>query len=52
MILKDKLLEKFREALSAVLPIVTLVLILSLSVASIPSGVLLSFLMGTIMLIG
>ena len=52
MILKEKLLEKLKEALAAVLPIVTLVLILSMSVAPIPSGVLLSFLMGTIMLIG
>ena len=51
MILKDKLMEKFREALSAVLPIVTLVLLLSVSVAPIPSGVLLSFLLGTVMLI-
>ena len=52
MILTNKLLEKFREALAAVLPIVTLVLLLSLTVAPIPSGVMLSFLMGTIMLIG
>lgn len=52
MILKTKLVEKMREALTAVLPIVTLVLILSLTVAPIPSGVLLSFLMGTLMLIG
>lgn len=34
------------------LPIVTLVLILSLFVAPIPSGIMLSFFMGTIMLIG
>jgi len=33
MILKDKLLDKFREALAAVLPIVFLVMVLSLSVA-------------------
>ena len=51
MILKDKLLDKFREALAAVLPIVLLVMVLSLSVAPIPSGVMLSFLMGTVMLI-
>lgn len=52
MILKNKLIEKFQEALAAVLPIVTLVLILSLFVAPIPSGIMLSFFMGTIMLIG
>ncbi len=52
MILKNKLLEKFREALAAVLPIVTLVLLLSLTVAPIPSGIMLSFFMGTLMLIG
>ena len=52
MILKNKLIEKFQEALAAVLPIVTLVLILSLFVAPITSGIMLSFFMGTIMLIG
>ena len=51
MILKNKLKEKLREALAAVLPIITLVLILSLSVAPIPSGVLLSFLLGGVMLV-
>ena len=51
MILKNKLLEKLKEALAAVLPIVTLVLVLSLTVAPIPSGVMLSFLMGTLLLI-
>ena len=51
MLLKTKLLEKLRESLSAVLPIVTLVLILSLSIARIPSGVMLSFLLGGVMLI-
>lgn len=51
MILKNKLLEKLREALAAVLPIVTLVLILSMTVAPIPSGVMLSFLLGAVMLI-
>ena len=37
--LKQKLTEKFHEALLAVLPIVTLVLILGLTIAPIPSGV-------------
>ena len=41
MDLRKKLGEKFREALSAVLPIVALVLLLSLTAAPIPSGVLL-----------
>ncbi len=49
--MKAKLAAKFREAVAAVLPIVLLVLILSLTVAPIPSGVMLSFLMGTVMLI-
>ncbi len=46
------MLEKFREALTAVLPIVVLTLILSLTVAPIPSGVMLSFLLGALMLVG
>ena len=49
--LKNKLLEKFREALAAVLPIVTLVMLLSMAVAPIPSGVMLSFLLGAVMLV-
>ena len=52
MILKSKLMEKLREALAAVLPIVTLVLILSMTAAPIPSGVMLSFLLGAVMLVG
>ena len=52
MILKSKLMEKLREALAAVLPIVTLVLILSITAAPIPSGVMLSFLLGAVMLVG
>ena len=51
MILKNKLLDKLSEALAAVLPIVVLVLFLSMTVASIPSGVMLSFLLGASMLI-
>ena len=51
MNLTAKLLDKFREAVAAVLPIVVLVVALSLSVAPIPSGVMLSFLLGTTMLI-
>ncbi len=52
MNLKSKLLEKLREALAAVLPIVVLVLALSMTVAPIPSGVMLSFLLGAVMLVG
>ena len=47
----EKLHEKFREALAAVLPIVGMVLILSLTVARIPSGTMLSFLMGAVLLV-
>ena len=51
MILKSALIGKFRESAAAVLPIVILVLALSLTVAPIPSGVLLSFLLGAVMLV-
>ena len=51
MILKKALMEKFREALAAVLPIVVLVLILSMTAGPIPSGVMLSFLLGAVMLV-
>ncbi len=49
--LKQKLEEKLKESLAAVIPIVTLVLILGMTVAPIPSGVLLSFLLGAVMLV-
>ena len=49
--LRKKLHEKFREALSAVLPIVAMVVLLSLTVAPIPSGTMLSFLMGAALLV-
>lgn len=48
---KNKLLEKAREALSAVLPIVLVVLLLGLTVTPIPSGVMLSFLFGAVLLV-
>ena len=51
MDLRKKLGEKFKEALSAVLPIVALVLLLSLTAAPIPSGILLGFLLGAALLI-
>ena len=43
--------EKFDESLSAVLPIVAIVLILSLTVAPMPAHILLAFLLGSVMLI-
>ena len=49
--LKKKLLEKLQESLAAVVPIVVLVLVLSMTVAPIPSGVMLSFLLGATMLV-
>ena len=51
MILRHRLFEKLKEALAAVLPIVTLVLVLSMTAAPIPSGVMLSFLLGAFLLI-
>ena len=49
MILRNKLQEKLHEAVTAVLPIMILVMLLSLTIAPIPSGVMLSFLMGAVM---
>ena len=46
-----KLREKFDEALAAVLPIVALVLLLSLTVAPIPANILLAFLFGGVLLV-
>ena len=51
MHLKNKLHEKFLEALAAVLPIVLMVVLLSLTVSPIPSGTMLSFLFGSSLLI-
>lgn len=51
MQLRHKLVEKFREALTAVLPIVLMVSLLSLTVAPIPSGTMLSFLLGASLLV-
>ena len=48
---KAKLGEKLQEALSAVLPILAIVLTLSLTVVPMPSGVVMGFLMGGFMLI-
>ena len=45
------LMEKLREALAAVLPILAIVLILSVTIAPIPLSVLLCFLAGAVLLI-
>lgn len=48
---QTKLKEKLREALSAVLPIVCIVLLLSFTIAPIPTGILILFLFGAVLLI-
>ena len=45
------MLEKLKEALQAVLPIITIVLLLSFTVAPLPSSILLSFIFGGLLLI-
>lgn len=47
----SKLTEKLEEALKAVLPIIAIVLILCFTIAPIPSGILLLFLFGAILLV-
>lgn len=49
--LSEKLKEKLREALVAVLPIIVIVLILCFSVAPISPSILLCFLIGAVLLI-
>ncbi|MCI8539714.1 MAG: DUF1538 domain-containing protein [Oscillospiraceae bacterium] len=48
---KEKLWEKFLEALSAVLPILGIVLVLCLTIAPIPPAVLILFLFGAVLLV-
>ena len=48
---RTRLLEKLEEALKAVLPIVTIVLVLSFTVAPVPSSILLAFIFGGLLLI-
>lgn len=48
---RKKLGEKLNESLKAVLPIVAIILLLSLTIAPIPSGTLLVFLFGSVLLI-
>lgn len=50
-VLSGKLMEKLREALVAVLPIIIIVLILCFSIAPISTSVLLCFLIGAVLLI-
>lgn len=49
--LTSKFEEKFKETLKAVLPILAIVLILCFSIAPIPPGILISFLIGAVLLI-
>ena len=51
ILLRDKLMEKLREALVAVLPIIVIVLILCFSVAPISPSILLCFLIGAVLLV-
>ena len=48
---KSKLREKFEESLKAVLPIIAIVLLLSFTVAPMPTNILLAFLVGGVLLI-
>jgi hypothetical protein len=48
---KNRLFEKFKESLAAVLPIVFIVLILSFTITPLESGTLLTFLVGSALLI-
>ena len=49
--LRTRMLEKLKEALQAVLPIMTIVLLLSFTVSPVPSSILLAFLFGGLLLI-
>ena len=51
MLLKNELLIKFKESFSAVLPITAIVIILCLTLVSIPMNSMILFLIGTILLI-
>ena len=48
---QNKLREKLKEALAAVAPIALIVLVLSLTIVPVPSGTLLTFLFGSVLLI-
>ena len=51
LLYRNGLRKKFNEALMAVLPIVLIVLALALVLTPVPSGVLLSFLFGGVLLV-
>ena len=51
MLYRSRLLEKLDEALGAVLPIIAIVLVLSLTIAPMTSSVLLAFLLGGVLLV-
>lgn len=48
---RTRLQEKLDEALSAILPVIAIVLVLALTIAPVESGVLLSFLFGGVLLV-
>lgn len=48
---RSKLNEKLQESLAAVLPILAIVLILSFTIAPLPTSVLMAFLFGTVLLV-
>ena len=48
---QTRFLEKLKESLNAVLPIIGIVLLLKFTIAPIPSGILLSFILGAVLLI-
>ena len=50
--LRQILSEKWKEALQAVLPIITIVLALSFTIAPLSPSVLLCFLMGAVLILG
>lgn len=49
-LLKNKLQEKWKESLKAVLPILGIVLLLSFTIAPVPPGILMAFLLGAALL--
>ena len=48
---RSKLNEKLQESLAAVLPILAIVLILSFTIAPLPTSVLMAFLFGAVLLV-
>jgi len=48
---RSKLNEKLNEALEAVLPILGIVLLLSVTAAPVPPGILMAFLVGAVLLV-